>query len=96
MTQTYIKGAVKGNQDGGARPLRDTPMQIPAASREMNYPSYLAVIYVGQWENKFPHFISVDRVELVGCHCVLCPQAAFLVCCGMYDHRAGDVGAELC
>jgi hypothetical protein len=54
-------------------------------------------LYVGQSENKFPHFISWDRVELVGCYCVLCPQAAFLVCCGTYGlHHAGGAGAVLC
>jgi hypothetical protein len=48
MTQTYIKGALKGNQDGGARPLRDTPMQKPAASSEMNcLPLISAVILYG-------------------------------------------------
>jgi hypothetical protein len=52
--------------------------------------------YVGQSENKFPHSISGDRVELVGFHCVLCPQAAFFVCCGTYElHRAGGAGAMM-
>jgi hypothetical protein len=45
---------------------------------------------------KFPHLISADRIELVGCHEVLCPQAAFLVSCGTYDlHRAGGASAGL-
>jgi hypothetical protein len=55
------------------------------------------IYYIGQSENKFSDFISGYSVELVECHCVLCPQAAFLVCSGTYDlHRAGGAGAVLC
>jgi hypothetical protein len=54
-------------------------------------------IYEGLSESKFPHFISGDCIELVGSRCVLCSQAAFLVCCGTYDlHCAGGVGTVLC
>jgi hypothetical protein len=56
-----------------------------------------AVFYAGYGENNFPHSITGDRVKLVGCHSVLCPQAAFLVCDGTYDlHRAGGAGTVLC